>query len=199
MRRDSEHLLRCQNTWLKYKNFDQIPKVVRRKCISGAISPSIHAKETVKSPFAVAPFTGAWIETNDILFDRLRRLSHPSRVRGLKQNYPVCPLTLKQVAPFTGAWIETSMLPYTAGNGCSRTLHGCVDWNMFDWAKSLNWTSRTLHGCVDWNYYPPIRLLYHTRRTLHGCVDWNFGGPVRGKTSRVAPFTGAWIETIWLK
>ena len=34
----------------------------------------------------VAPITGAWIETHPHQHDALKLVSHPSRVRGLKQN-----------------------------------------------------------------------------------------------------------------
>ena len=77
----------------------------------------------------IAPFTGAWIETNPIsalatLFQshpsRVRglklayevsvvcvQLSHPSRVRGLKQQQIFQREDTAVIAPFTGAWIET--------------------------------------------------------------------------------------------
>src|SRR5690606_33817616 len=79
---------------------------------------------------AVAPFTGAWIETAPgkrhhpldtshpsrvrglKLFGRfrrnIRRWSHPSRVRGLKHLRVSAATKGRWVAPFTGAWIETS-------------------------------------------------------------------------------------------
>ena len=60
--------------------------------------------DSIEASF-VAPFTGAWIETDIntwILSDTIT--SHPSRVRGLKR--------MNVVAD-----------PLTAG----RTLHGCVD------------------------------------------------------------------------
>ena len=53
------------------------------------------------------------------------RLSHPTRVRGLK---PALCLSLYTncVAPHTGAWIETySKVKVTKHRG--RTPHGCVD------------------------------------------------------------------------
>ena len=37
-------------------------------------------------------------------------MSHPSRVRGLKQVYPLPLPLVNKVAPLTGAWIETSNL-----------------------------------------------------------------------------------------
>ena len=54
----------------------------------------------------VAPFTGAWIEINCLIFtDIIASMSHPSRVRGLKSVF----------------------LPGTRYIADSRTLHGCVD------------------------------------------------------------------------
>ena len=55
----------------------------------------------------VAPFTGAWIEIDEI--EQARRQldeSHPSRVRGLKLGLYVGGAGSIGVAPFTGAWIE---------------------------------------------------------------------------------------------
>ena len=54
---------------------------------------------------AVAPFTGAWIET-----------------RGM-----VTINEMKLVAPFTGAWIETSGRRSAGSATSCRALHGRVD------------------------------------------------------------------------
>jgi len=54
---------------------------------------------------AVAPFTGAWIETGHFVSFRL----------------------VSRVAPFTGAWIETSSSVYRVPRWTSRPLHGGVD------------------------------------------------------------------------
>ena len=45
---------------------------------------------------------------------------------------------------------------------CSRTLHGCVDWNNYSRLVSF-WVSisRTLHGCVDWNSSRGCRSDYY--------------------------------------
>ncbi len=57
---------------------------------------------------AVAPFTGAWIETKGLHHDRFSEfMSHPLRVRGLKPINYINGLETAIVAPFTGAWIET--------------------------------------------------------------------------------------------
>ncbi len=57
------------------------------------------------SDLDVAPFTGAWIETEKYWFLNRRQ----------------------RVAPFTGAWIETAryVADYMRKEG--RTLYGCVD------------------------------------------------------------------------
>ena len=54
------------------------------------------------------------------------RLSHPTRVRGLKLIYMIMN-TSREVAPHTGAWIETTLKNQTAGISAGRTPHGCVD------------------------------------------------------------------------
>jgi len=78
----------------------------------------------------VAPYTGAWIETEDRHSEdrhsesrptRARGLkplcyrlylmgikSRPTRARGLKQRHLWAESYLPSVAPYTGAWIETS-------------------------------------------------------------------------------------------
>ena len=55
------------------------------------------------------------------------RLSHPTRVRGLKQAWQGQWLALVQVAPHTGAWIETLGVILIGLSLGSRTPHGCVD------------------------------------------------------------------------
>jgi len=54
---------------------------------------------------SVAPYTGAWIETQ------------------LAEKY----VDLENVAPYTGAWIETSQALANGKKASRRTLHGCVD------------------------------------------------------------------------
>ena len=56
--------------------------------------------------FAVAPFTGAWIE--------ILNLKVPKNV-------------LEKVAPFTGAWIEMLMEAWLVAVALCRSLHGSVD------------------------------------------------------------------------
>ena len=52
--------------------------------------------------------------------------SHPSRVRGLKRVTCGCARTHQPVAPFTGAWVETEHWKNHGDNLRCRTLHGCV-------------------------------------------------------------------------
>ena len=124
---------------------------------------------------SVAPFTGAWIEIGCCLrtesaCQRSRTLhgcvdwnsasraslamsmrSHPSRVRGLKYRQADITDTPVDVAPFTGAWIEIKRHKEYDNEHRSRTLHGCVDWNLYSRSvQRKSWKSRTLHGCVDW-------------------------------------------------
>ena len=55
----------------------------------------------------VAPYMGAWIET-EIVCSQIRRLwSHPTWVRGLKPRLYVVKFVGFGVAPYMGAWIET--------------------------------------------------------------------------------------------
>ena len=57
--------------------------------------------------YAVAPHTGAWIETAELARFQADGKSHPTRVRGLKRLMRMYHLGPPLVAPHTGAWIET--------------------------------------------------------------------------------------------
>ena len=70
-----------------------------------AVAYLIALLRVVMDNSAVAPFTGAWIET-------LKSMSMVPSV---------------YVAPFTGAWIETTYRRSDMARILSRTLHGCVD------------------------------------------------------------------------
>ena len=56
--------------------------------------------------FDVAPYTGAWIETDLADLQAMLDASHPTRVRGLKQELLRVTDSGAWVAPYTGAWIE---------------------------------------------------------------------------------------------
>ena len=75
----------------------------------------------------VAPFTGAWIETWSPFLSVPAQLSHPLRVRGLKQRMRITAGYGDPVAPFTGAWIETGFSIRPPVRDRRRTLYGCVD------------------------------------------------------------------------
>ena len=75
----------------------------------------------------VAPFTGAWIEIQDHELARL--LSHVAPFTGAwieidpgRQRPPPC-----SVAPFTGAWIEINKDRIEQLESGRRSLHGSVD------------------------------------------------------------------------
>ena len=74
----------------------------------------------------VAPYVGAWIETQKKR--RIQRIqkSHPMWVRGLKLKNPLRNDENHGVAPYVGAWIETCHAHITNTKQC-RTLCGCVD------------------------------------------------------------------------
>ena len=56
----------------------------------------------------VAPFVGAWIETNKCVYEQNNsKWSLPSWERGLKRMLVIHGLHFISVAPFVGAWIET--------------------------------------------------------------------------------------------
>ena len=78
----------------------------------------------------VAPFTGAWIEMEEV-------------IRRCIEN---------EVAPFTGAWIEilTPRKPHSKLGWSHPSRVRGLKFSL-DTTKRLLYYSRTLHGCVDWN------------------------------------------------
>ena len=56
----------------------------------------------------VAPYVGAWIETEIVRTFASDKTSHPTWVRGLKLHELAGKQTSK-VAPYVGAWIETAV------------------------------------------------------------------------------------------
>ena len=97
------------------------------------------------------------------------------------------PIADMPVAPFTGAWIETLGLP--------ASHHGSVD-RLGCCARRIKGKGRSLHGSVDRNSKSGI---------LASCRAGSLPSRERGSKHshgldqpigfRVAPFTGAWIET----
>ncbi len=75
----------------------------------------------------VAPYVGAWIETERKKGSERSKWSHPTWVRGLKlKAIDFQPVDI-YVAPYVGAWIETPATDILTNNQNSRTLCGCVD------------------------------------------------------------------------
>ena len=57
----------------------------------------------------VAPYMGAWIETDTAPLNDFETLSHPTWVRGLKPLLRCRQNHHRPVAPYMGAWIETKL------------------------------------------------------------------------------------------
>ena len=64
---------------------------------------------------------------NMIFRHLLNMRSHPTWVRGLKQEIKEPLPTLINVAPYVGAWIETARTQPRQRRQRRRTLRGCVD------------------------------------------------------------------------
>ena len=60
-----------------------------------------------KTIMEVAPYVGAWIETQTGIFDEYIDKSLPTWERGLKPCKRYRAVTGISVAPYVGAWIET--------------------------------------------------------------------------------------------
>ena len=58
-------------------------------------------------PLTVAPYVGAWIETECTTESLVSVKSHPTWVRGLKHLLKAWLYCETIVAPYVGAWIET--------------------------------------------------------------------------------------------
>ena len=98
----------------------------------------------------VAPYVGAWIETTLSGLNNIFTLSHPTWVRGLKQ-----------------------VTEYVLAVKPSRTLRGCVDWNLF--SLSTHETRQVAPYVGAW---------------IETCTEQQ-----RIRKFGVAPYVGAWIET----
>ena len=121
----------------------------------------------------VAPLVGAWIETPNAPEIRPYNASHPSWVRGLKQNDAHNSTAAPSVAPLVGAWIETSS-------------HGLVQ---VPCGSHPSWVRGLKH-----------RLYTHHRKSPLSHPSWVRGlkpePPDVWRNPRVvAPLVGAWIET----
>ena len=149
---------------------------------------------------AVAPFTGAWIETlssDHALASGIE--SRPSRARGLKPSAAIGLGRSVRVAPFTGAWIETASnsqrLPSRLRSRPSR-------------ARGLKPAVADLQRTVSQRSRPSRARGLKLARQLAGTSAAAASRPSRARglkhrshryearVDQVAPFTGAWIETI---
>ena len=61
--------------------------------------------------FLVAPYAGAWIETQKATVWQKLKWSLPTRERGLKPKSVIGEVVAGTVAPYAGAWIETGYTP----------------------------------------------------------------------------------------
>ena len=138
-----------------------------------------------------------------------------------------------------GAWIETQLAGAKYVCKYSRTLYGCVDWNIIAiaitslnqvapymgawietepprcalrlckshpiWVRGLKLNQGRYKVCTILSHPIWVRGLklethnnkiYSLGRTLYGCVDWNVLNWLVLSTYAVAPYMGAWIETI---
>ena len=96
----------------------------------------------------VAPYVGAWIETQMLTVIASCIRSHPTWVRGLKLLLRLHNRKPHYVAPYVGAWIET----------LTRFINKNSIMSHPTWVRGL----KLLLDNIAW-------LL--SRRTLRGCVD----------------------------
>ena len=143
----------------------------------------------------VAPLVGAWIETYSVRVVSAAVWSHPSWVRGLKQEGGAGPtaLTLSHpswvrglkrvlvprvigvldVAPLVGAWIET-----TACADCCT-----AGWSHPSWVRGLKLEQQE-KGTEEYYVAPLVGAWIETNGNVYATAN-----------DVVAPLVGAWIET----
>ena len=117
--------------------------------LAGAWIETLTAQIEIQRQVVVAPLAGAWIETRSGDQPDPRNESHPSRVRGLKQQSGRLWHLYCHVAPLAGAWIETSKglrkgLPNWSHPSRVRGLK-----RMAGWVEESKSGGRTPRGCVD--------------------------------------------------
>ena len=125
----------------------------------------------------VAPRTGAWIETMSRAGRQSNDGSRPARARGLKHFQASGGVNLIEVAPRTGAWIETDPGSPGAGKEGSRPARARGLKPLFPPGYVIICTSR------------PARARGLKRVVFH----------VAQVEEKVAPRTGAWIETVQVR
>ena len=143
---------------------------------------------------------GAWIETIMDKKEFLKIVSHPTWVRGLKLSCSIILAMAIFVAPYMGAWIETRKGPlYVA---CHKVAPYMGAWIETDSVIDINPQVKS-HPTWVRGLKPLSVCLLIKKSASH--PTW-----VRGLkldllifsllTSKVAPYMGAWIETIqmWL-
>ena len=108
----------------KYYAFYNILRVIILP--SFAKSLSLHRDIQPFAEYAVTPFVGVWIETNNAFSFTIQFMSHPSWVCGLKHDNIETMLKGSKVTPFVGVWIETYPCRYRQLSE-GHTLRGCVD------------------------------------------------------------------------
>ena len=103
------------------------------------------------------------------------RKSHLTRVHGLKAEESFKLFTLGGVAPYAGAWIESALSEGKTAKKHCRTLRGCMDWK------------------ISWHRIRYQHYRSHLTR-VHGLKVLSM--PSASPIGIVAPYAGAWIESI---
>ena len=121
-------------------------------------------------------------------------LSHPTRVRGLKYLSRQVSYTMWNVAPYTGAWIEIVRLARASIRSPVAPYTGA--WIEISICENFSIPFVVAPYTGAWIEIQIIKGIYLNlnRRTLHGCVDWNEPISETNLNGVVAPYTGAWIE-----
>ena len=135
------------------------------------------------SPYQVAPYVGAWIETPLRVYSARLQRSHPTWVRGLKRIVPNNELSANLVAPYVGAWIETLIVLYAPAIGIVApyvgawietsyksvsTGHSLVAPYVGAWIETLNHHNL----CFDSKSHPTwVRGLKQSFETYQTCRD----------------------------
>ena len=92
----------------------------RSRTLRGCVDWNL-LKEIIIIIWGVAPYVGAWIETDTTTSGMTAIIrSHPTWVRGLKRKVVGICIAEGVIAPYVGAWIETDVITYSVRNNESH-------------------------------------------------------------------------------
>ena len=150
------------------------------------------------SPIAVASFTDAWIETNNLLTNLFPRLSHLLQMRGLKQEFRLEGDEWSKVASFTDAWIETiSSPPNLPLQGVASFTDAWIETGALPVSPGFSFVASFTDAWIETSTLPSSAACQTSHLLQMRGLKLRLQARA-GRQLQVASFTDAWIETLWL-